>query len=121
VKKAPSEFDVFQHPARAGILAYNETMKMSFVPADLHLYTDDEGYACLLLRGEMVGRFRSQREAIHRFNELRAGLEKEHPRREPSRGEKHEAFIRGVGEALTRHNSLRNAGPKKRTGTRTFG
>jgi hypothetical protein len=96
-------------------------MKMSFLPGHLHLYTDEDGHTCLVLKEEMIGRFRSQKEGIQKFKELRAILEKEHPSREPSQDEKREALIREIGESLTRHNSLRNAGPRKRTGTRTFG
>ncbi len=102
-------------------MAYNELMKMSFLPAELHLYVDEQGYACVMLKGELVGKFRSQKQAIRKFNELRAALEREHPRREPTQEEKEEALTRTVGESLTRHNSLRNSGPRKRTGTRTFG
>lgn len=96
-------------------------MKMSFLPADLHLYTDEDDSTCLVLRGELIGRFRSQKKGVLKFNELRSLLENEHPGRELSQEEKRDALLREIGATLTRHNSLRDAGPKKRTGTRTFG
>jgi hypothetical protein len=94
---------------------------MSFLPGELHLYTDEDGFVCLVLKGDIIGRFRSQKEGVRRFNELRSVLENEHPGRQLSADERREALLREIGESLTRHNSLRNAGPKKRTGTRTFG
>ena len=96
-------------------------MKLSFLPGDLHLYTDEDGFACLVLKGEMIGRFRSQKEGVRKFNELRAALEVQHPERILTQEEKRDALLREIGASLTRHNSLRDAGPKKRTGTRTFG
>ncbi len=96
-------------------------MKTSFLPGDLHLYTDEDGFTCVVLRGEMIGRFRSQKEGIRHFNDVRSRLEEIHPKGVLSDEEKRDLLVREIGESLTRHNSLRNAGPKKRTGTRTFG
>lgn len=96
-------------------------MKLAYIPGELYLYTDEDGFNCLVLKGEMIGRFRSQKEGIRRFNELRSRLEEGVPKTELSDEEKRNLLVREIGESLTRHNSLRNAGPKKRTGTRTFG
>jgi len=96
-------------------------MKISYIPGDLHLYTDEDGFCCLVLKGETIGRFRSQKEGIRRFNELRSGFEEKLPPREMSDEEKRDLLVREIGESLTRHTSLRKAGPKKRTGTRKFG
>ena len=103
------------------LLPYNARMKISYIPGDLHLYTDNDGFCCLVLKGERIGRFRSQKEGIRRFNELRSSFEEKLSRTEMSDEEKRNLLVREIGESLTRHNSLRNAGPKKRTGTRTFG
>ena len=102
-------------------LTYNQAMKMSFLPGDLHLYTDEDGIFCLVLKGEVVGRFRSEKQGIRQFNEIRSSLEKAHPTKELTGEEKRELLVREIGESLTRHNSLRNAAPRKRAITRTFG
>jgi len=96
-------------------------MKMVFLPGKLELFTDGDGFTCVTLRGEFMGRFRSQKEGICKFNELRSSLEVDHPEREMTVEEKRNAMVQEIGDSLTTHNSLRNAGPKKRTGTRTFG
>ncbi len=94
---------------------------MLFVPGDLHLYTDGEGFTCVVLKGETIGRFRSEKEGIRKFHEIRSGLEDVDPKAELSDEEKHKLLLRDIGDSLTRHNSLRNSSPRKRTGTRTFG
>ena len=81
-------------------------MKLSYLPGDLHLFTDKDGFVCLALKGEAIGRFRSQKEGIRRFNEIRTNLEKEHPARELSQDEKHELMVKEIGDTLTRHNRL---------------
>ncbi len=96
-------------------------MKLSYVPGDLHLRKDEEGFLCVVLKGELIRRLRSQKEAVRLFNQIRSDLEKSRPPAKESAEEKRELLLRAIGDTLTRHNSLRNADPKKRTGTRTFG
>lgn len=96
-------------------------MKLDFLPANLHLYTDERGFACSVFKGEVIGRFRSHKEGVRKFNELRLQLEKDYRGSELTEEERRAALLREIGDSLIRHNALRNSGPKKRTGTRTFG
>ena len=97
-------------------------MNLSFLPADLHLSKNAEGFFTVTLAGEEVLRTKSQRSALSKFNALKAELERKFPTREPTADEKAELLQREVNDSLLGHNSL--GGRKKKTtagGTRTFG
>lgn len=95
-------------------------MKMSFFPGKLFLEQAPDG-AFDLRFGDEVQRFRSQKSAVKAFLALRSRLEKDFPSRELSPEERRNLFVRDVVDSAVGHNTLRNAGPKKKTGTRTFG
>jgi len=95
-------------------------MKMAFLPGKLFLESRDDGTFELRF-GEQVRTLRSQKEAVAVFRELRAVLEKDFPPRELSAEERRVILRQDIVDAAVRHNSLRNAGPRKKMGTRTFG
>jgi hypothetical protein len=96
-------------------------MKLSFLPADLHLRKDDEEFV-LTLAGEEILRTKVQKKAVTRFNALRTELESKYPARELTPEEKAEALQHAITDGMLGHNSL--GGRKKKStagGTRTFG
>jgi len=95
-------------------------MRMSFLPGKLFLEPADDG-GWELKFGEEVTRFKSARAAAQAFNSIRARLEKEFPAREMSLEERRALLHQEIADSAVGHNSLRNAGPRKKTGTRTFG
>lgn len=95
-------------------------MKLCFLPGKLFLDTRPDGTYELRL-GDEVRIFRSKRPALQAFQELRARLEEEFPAKEPSIEERRALLHKEIADSAIGHNSLRNAGPKKKTGTRRFG
>jgi len=93
---------------------------MHFLPGNLSLESRPGGLYELRL-GEEVTTFRSQKAAIKAYQELRARLEKDFPAREPTLEERRALLQQEIADSMIRHNALRDAGPKKKTGTRTFG
>jgi hypothetical protein len=97
-------------------------MKLSFLPADLHLSETTSGLFLVTMCGRELMSTKSQRAALAKFNAIRSELELEFPVREPSPKEKAELLQREISNSLVGHNSL--GGRKKKTtasGTRTFG
>ena len=97
-------------------------MKMSFLPADLHLEQVEKGHFVVTLQGEEILRTKSRRAAIEQFNKLRQQMETRFPMRELTKEEKAEVFRQAIADSLVSHNSL--GGRKKKTtagSTRTFG
>jgi hypothetical protein len=72
-------------------------LEPSYIPGDLHLYPDD-GSSCFALKGERIGRFRSQKEGIRRFNELRSSFEEKLSSTEVRDEEKRNLLVREIGE-----------------------
>ena len=96
-------------------------MRLCFLPAQLFLEPLQDGTYELRQGDTVVGRFRSQRQALAAFNEMRRKLESQFPTSEFSPEEKRQLMIEEMRRNAVPHNSLRNAPPKKSTGTRTFG
>lgn len=97
-------------------------MNLSFLPADLHLSKNADGFFIVTVAGQEILRTKSQRSALSKFNAMRAELERKFPTREPTPKEKAELLQREINDSLLGHNSL--GGRKKKTtagGTRTFG
>ena len=96
-------------------------MKLSFLPGQLFLEPRGDGTYELRQGDTILGQFKSQRQAVSAFNELRRKLESEFPVMELSLEEKRRLMAEELGRNSLPHNSLRNSGPRKSTGTRTFG
>ena len=95
-------------------------MKMSFFPGRLFLESKPDGTYELRF-GEEVQSFRSEKQAIQAFQQIRIKLEKDFPVQEPSMEERRALLQKEIADSTLGHNSMRNAGPRKKTGTRTFG
>ena len=95
-------------------------MKMSFFPGKLFLESKPDG-AYELRFGDEVQTFRSEKPAIQAFQQIRVRLEKDFPAKEPTIEERRALLQKEIADSALGHNPLRNAGPKKKTGTRTFG
>jgi len=95
-------------------------MKLSFFPGKLFLESKPEG-GFELRFGEEIHTFKSEKTAVQAFHEIRAKLEKDFPAREPTLEERRALLMKEIADSTVGHNSMRNAGPRKKTGTRTFG
>jgi hypothetical protein len=95
-------------------------MRMAFLPGKLFLESKPDG-SYELRFGEEVQAFRSQKQAIAAFQEIRSRLEKDFPTRDLTADERRELLLKDIADSAIGHNAMRNAGPKKKTGTRSFG
>ncbi len=95
-------------------------MKLSFFPGKLFLESKPEG-GFELRFGDEVHTFRTEKAALQAFREIRTKLEKDFPATEPTLEERRALLAKEIADSAVGHNSLRNAGPRKKTGTRTFG
>jgi hypothetical protein len=97
-------------------------MNLSFLPADLHCYRNENGLFVVRMGCQEILTTKSQRLALGKFNALRSELEQRFPAREPTAEEKAELLRREINDSLLGHNSL-GSRKKKSTasGTRTFG
>ena len=97
-------------------------MKLSFVPADLHLSTEQDGQFKVTLQGTEIFRSSSSTKALRKFNEVKKELEEKFPTHDLSVEEKKELLQRSISDSLVKHNSLK---PEKKKSaarsTRTFG
>lgn len=104
-----------------GLDIYCVLMRLSFLPGQLFLERLENGKYQLRQGSAILGQFKSKRQAVSAFNQLRQKLESEFPAKDLSPEEKRRLMIEEVVRNSIAHNSLRNAGPRKPTGTRTFG
>ena len=95
-------------------------MRMAFLPGKLFLDPKPDGTYELRF-GDEVQVFRGQKAAVAAFQEIRSRLEKEFPARELTPEERREILLKEIADSAIGHNTMRNAGPRKKTGTRTFG
>ena len=97
-------------------------MKLSFVPADLHLSTEQDGQFKVTLQGTEIFRSSFSTKALRKFNEVKKELEEKFPTHDLSVEEKKELLQRSISDSLVKHNSLK---PEKKKSaarsTRTFG
>jgi hypothetical protein len=95
-------------------------VKLSFLPGKLFLEAKPDG-AYELRFGEEIQTFRSRKQAVQAFNDLRTRLEKEFPARELTPEERRALLLKDIADSAISHNSMRNTGPRKKTGSRRFG
>ncbi|SRR6266571_3348749 len=97
-------------------------VKLSFIPADLHLSTDVGGQFKVTFQGTEIFRTSSSTKALKKFNEVKKELEEKFPKHDLSDEEKRELLQRSISDSLVKHNSLK---PEKKKSaarsTRTFG
>jgi adenine-specific DNA-methyltransferase len=97
-------------------------MNLSFLPGDLHLSRNTEGFFVVTVAGQAILTTKSQRSALSKFNALRAELERKFPTRVPTPEEKAELLQQEINESLFGPNSRVRKKRKATTGgTRTFG
>jgi hypothetical protein len=96
-------------------------MQMAFLPAQLFLERLPDGTFQVRQGSEILGTFKSAKQASNLFLEVRRKLEADYPMPEPSPEQKRQAMIEELGRAAVSQASMRNAPPRKPTGTRTFG
>lgn len=93
-------------------------MKMAFFPGKLFLESKPDG-SFELKFGEEVQSFRSEKQAIEAFRQIRTRLEKEFPARGPTLEERRALLHQEIVDTTIGHRTP--AAPRKKTGTRTFG
>ena len=97
-------------------------MKLSFIPADLHLSDSEDGQFVVSIQGREVFRSPNRKKALAEFNALRKDLEARFPAHGIPPEERRELLQRFIGDALVKHNSLRPEQKKSAArSTRTFG
>lgn len=96
-------------------------MKMSFIPGDLHLLTNENGEHVVTLAGTEVLRTRSEKKATARFKELRSEMEQKYPARELTSEERAAMLKAAVAEAIVGSGTVRKRKKSTARGTRTFG
>jgi hypothetical protein len=79
-------------------------MNLSFLPGDLHLSKNAEGFFVLKMAGQEILNTKSERSALAKFHSLRAELEQKFPMREPTVEEKAELLRREIKTSLVQHN-----------------
>lgn len=95
-------------------------MKLSFPPAELSLESVPEGEFLLKMRNEVLGKFRSKRQAINEYNRIRRELENQLPPHQITDDQKRSLFQQFINDGLVGHNSIRPVA-KKPAKSRTFG
>jgi hypothetical protein len=85
-------------------------MRLSFLPADMHLVRADDRYV-ITVEGSEVYTSTNEKNAIRAFNKLRTDLEKQFPARELTKEQKQEALKRLAGDSVLREvrNSTRKS------------
>jgi hypothetical protein len=98
-------------------------MKLSFLPADLHLNQERDGTYIITVRGEEVFRGRIEKKALSKFNVLRQEFEKQFPARKLTPEQKQAALERDLMNYKLIQVRASTKPPKKDKvrGTRTFG
>ena len=98
-------------------------MKLSFLPADLHLNKEQEGTYLVTMQGQELLRTRIEKKALARFNGLRKELEVQFPARELTSEEKRATLQKYLLDykAAEVRASTKPTKKEKVTGTRTFG
>jgi hypothetical protein len=98
-------------------------MKLSFLPADLHLTQERDGTYLVTMRGDEVLRTKVEKKAITRFNSMRRELEAQFPARELTTEEKGAALSKSIMDYKLVEVRASTKPPKKDKirGTRTFG
>jgi hypothetical protein len=85
-------------------------LNLTFLPGDLHLSKNEQGFFVLTLAGREILKTKSQRAASAKYHSLRRELEKLFPIAEPTAKEKDDLLERAI-----RDSSVENSRPKRST------
>jgi len=99
--------------------------KVAFLPGNLSLEKDTttvakDGLYHLIYKGEEIGAFKSETQAVKKYNELRQKLEFEFPAAEMDEVDKKRLLMEALKDSLVSQNSYHQRQVKKNR-TRTFG
>src|SRR5829696_143097 len=100
-----------------------DSMKLSFLPGDLHLNKEQDGTYLVTMQGQELLSTRIEKKALAKFNALRTELETQFPARELTPEEKRAALQKYLLDYKAAEVRASTKPPKKEkvTGTRTFG
>jgi hypothetical protein len=98
------------------------TMKLTFLPGDLHLTQSEDGFYQVTVHGQEIFRTRSKHGAVQKFNEVRQQMEKAFPPSELTPDAKAEILSKVIADFDVAQATL----PRKKkksaaSSTRTFG
>ena len=96
-------------------------MRLYFKQADLLLSKTEQGDYALEQCGEVLARFKNERQALAAYNQIRRDLEQKFPPTELTHAERRALFAKYVADTLVGHNSMRDTIAKKPAKSRTFG
>jgi hypothetical protein len=98
-------------------------MKLSFLPADLHLTKERDGTYLVTQQGQEILRTKLEKKALAKYNYLRKNLESQFPAHELTPEEKAAALTRSIMDYKLIEVRASTKPPKKDkiSGTRTFG
>ncbi|MBI1747323.1 MAG: hypothetical protein HYR55_12120 [Acidobacteria bacterium] len=99
--------------------------KIAFLPGNLALEKDtqnvpQDGLYHLVFKGEEIGSFKSETQAVKKYNEIRQKLETEFPKSDYDDVDKKRLLMEALKDSLVSQNSYRPRNVKKNK-TRTFG
>ncbi len=95
-------------------------MKLAFLPGKLFLEARPEG-GLELRFGDEIQTFKSEKAALQAFHEIRKRLEKDFPAHDLTPEDRRAMLEKEIADSAVRNTMVRNTGPRKKTGTRTFG
>lgn len=75
-------------------------MNLSFLPGDLHLSKNGEGFFVVTVAGREILSTKSRRSALGKFHALRAELEEKFPAQEPTATDRAEHLRREVNDSI---------------------
>lgn len=86
-------------------------MRLSFLPAEMHLFQDGDRYVITVGDSGEVYTSQNEKNAIRAFNKFRKDFEKQYPARELTKEQKHGALKRLAGDSVLREvrNSTRKS------------
>jgi hypothetical protein len=97
-------------------------VKLSFIPADLHLSTAEDGQFIVTLQGAEVFRSPHRKKALREFNSIKEALEEKFPKHDLSPEDRAQLLRQFIADGLVKHNSLKPEQKKNAArSTRTFG
>ena len=80
-------------------------MNLSFLPGDLHLSKNGEGFFVVTVAGREILSTKSRRSALGKFHALRAELEEKFPAHEPTETDRAEHLRREVNDSILENDT----------------
>jgi hypothetical protein len=96
-------------------------MRISFVPGELYLTEDANGFYTVTFRGSVILKTKAKKTAMAKYDAIRKELAAQYPTPEFTPQQKEELRRQASLDSMLSHNSLRTELKKKPGKSRTFG